>query len=130
MSGIRRRQAFGRILLALYATLLLAMSVHVHGDRTVWSADSCYECANHLAHSGHLTSAAQLMHDDNYCDQKDRIRDCVLCQLQSAAYVVPLAITLLLPLRSCSRRLDEVEKQYVQQGLGIRLSRAPPFACF
>ena len=112
MSGIRRRQAFGRILLALYATLLLAMSVHVHGDRTVWSADSCYECANHLAHSGHLTSAAQLMHD------------CVLCQLQSAAYVVPLAITLLLPLRFAD------EKQYVQQGLGIRLSRAPPFACF
>ncbi|MCR4915511.1 MAG: hypothetical protein K6A96_07135 [Prevotella sp.] len=118
MSGTRRRQSFGRILLALYATLLLAMSVHVHGDRSVWSADSCYECANNMPHSGHLTSAAQLMHD------------CVLCQLQSAVYVVPLAITLLLPLRSCSRRVDEVEKQYVQQGLGIRLSRAPPFACF
>lgn len=118
MSVTSHRQTFGRILLVLYAVLLVATSVHVHRSSSAWIEDSCLECVNHLPHNGHLTSAAQLMHD------------CVLCQLHAAVYIAPLALSLLLSLGFCCQKERLADTRLVQQERGIRLSRAPPFARF
>ena len=106
-----------RCMLALYAVILLLMSVHVHHEASVEAEDSCFECANHLPHSGHLTSAVQLMHD------------CVLCQMHSANYTAPAVEMALLPVVEKGMKVLGDVAFCAQDYRGINLSRGPPAAC-
>ena len=69
----RRRRA-ARVLLAVYIPMLLLLSLHVHHQRMEAAVD-CYQCAHHQPHAGHITAL------------QDALHDCLLCQLQSEAFV-------------------------------------------
>jgi len=69
----RRRRA-AKVLLAVYIPMLLLLSLHVHHQRMAEAVD-CYQCAHHQPHAGHITAV------------QDALHDCLLCQLQSEAFV-------------------------------------------
>lgn len=54
--------------------MLLLLSFHVHHQRMEAAVD-CYQCAHHQPHAGHITTV------------QDALHDCLLCQLQSEAFM-------------------------------------------
>lgn len=69
----RRRRA-AKVLLAVYIPMLLLLSLHVHHQRMAETV-YCYQCAHHQPHAGHITAL------------QDALHDCLLCQLQSEAFM-------------------------------------------
>ena len=109
----KRRHTSSYILLTLYLSLMVLMSVHIHPQGAYDHAD-CYQCANHLPHSGHLSAAQAAMHA------------CLLCQLQGSIYGIGAVVVLsvVLPVVTAShgeRRLSVVAATVPQ-----RCPRAPP----
>ena len=70
----RRRRRAARVLLAVYIPMLLLLSLHVHHQRMAETV-YCYQCAHHQPHAGHITAL------------QDALHDCLLCQLQSEAFM-------------------------------------------
>lgn len=48
----------------------------------------CYECANHLRHSGHISLQTASLHD------------CVLCQFVTLSFVAVVAVVLLMAVQA------------------------------
>lgn len=108
----RRNRAW--LLLTVDLAMMVLLSLHVHAE-SVYEGRDCYQCANHLPHSGHLSTTQAAMHD------------CVLCQLQSVTYMLTTAVTLtvLLPTAAVPFVLRRL---HVPDGRrNSRSSRAPPY---
>lgn len=114
-----RRLRTAWLLLLVYVPMMIAVSLHHHGEAEgAVVAASCQDCVHHVHHDGHLYSLQHSMHD------------CVLCQLQSMPYLSAAVLVLaavyvhhyIIRKSACARccwRANDV-------GLG----RAPPYlAC-
>jgi hypothetical protein len=69
-----RRHISAVVLLAIYLSVLLLSSVHLHPE-TALGMDACEQCVHHLPHGGHLSAGNGTAHD------------CLLCQFLSISYV-------------------------------------------
>ena len=77
MRMARKRQVAARILLLVFVIMMLMTSTHVH--HAVDADDGvCSLCINHIHHSGHLSAQGTIVHD------------CLICQLYSLPYVLPV----------------------------------------
>ncbi len=83
---MQKRIKFARLLLLVFLPILLFSSLHVHQNAV--SEDVCYECANHLHHSGHISLQTASFHD------------CVLCQFVILTFVVATALRCFVPEQS------------------------------
>ena len=72
----KRRQRYAQILLAVFITMLIAVSLHCHHDDAM-AEDACVECVHHVPHDGHLSS------------QSLSVDECLLCQLGVIPYLLP-----------------------------------------
>lgn len=73
-----RRFRIARLLLLVYIPMMIAVSLHHHGEaHHIDAAVHCEYCLHHIHHSGHIQPSQHPMHD------------CVLCQLQSTVYLAP-----------------------------------------
>ena len=113
-----RRQRFrNRVawaLLSVFVPMMMLSAMHIH-QPAVDETASCVECAHHVNHPGHFTSAVE------------HLDDCVLCQFLSLVYtpaaviqaVTFVALTTMVSLSSISAVCSKV---YHSQS-----PRAPPF---
>ena len=109
----KRRRASSCILLTLYLSLMVLMSVHIHPQGAYDDAD-CYQCANHLPHSGHLSAAQAAMHA------------CLLCQLQGSVYAMAATVVLSVVLPVVLLSHSERPQAVARVSLWRRCPRAPP----
>lgn len=71
-----RRKASAMVLLAVFLSMLFAVSLHRHPETAdAASEETCADCEHHVRHAGHLSATTVHLHH------------CVLCQLQSTPYV-------------------------------------------
>lgn len=110
----RRRQRSARLLLAVFAAMLLMMSLHVHKGATPAAWDECYECVNHLPHGGHLSAHTLSIHD------------CVICQLMTVVYVPALLMVLFRPLTLMLKGMATGDAACKSRGAFRFSGRAPP----
>lgn len=110
----RRRQRSARLLLSVFAAMLLMMSLHVHTGASVATWDGCYECVNHLPHGGHLSAHVLSIHD------------CVLCQLMTVSYVPALILVLFRPLTAVLKGTTTGATACMSRGAFRFMGRAPP----
>lgn len=86
----RKRQIAARILLSIFIPMMVMMYTHVHQAEPVDSS-VCTLCMHHVHHAGHLSAQGTTVHD------------CLVCQLISMPFVLPvlaiLASTILLTVR-------------------------------
>lgn len=112
---IRRRVA-AIVLLAVMLPMLALLSLHHHEEQQE-GASSCVSCLHHVRHASHFSGGDVGLHE------------CVLCQLQSAAYVVPSVAVLsamALPATAVVRgRVSRCQSL----APGRASLRAPPFLC-
>lgn len=73
MTTDRRRSLIGRLLLALYLTILAVGAFHVHEHVEDFV---CQDCISHVRHGGHIT------------DGSVSLGDCVLCSFLSISYLL------------------------------------------
>lgn len=73
MTTDNRRTIIGRILLAVYLTILAVGALHVHEH--VEEDFECQDCINHVNHTGHISEG-----------DKD-MGDCLLCSFYSINYI-------------------------------------------
>ena len=107
-----RRSRAAKVLLAVYIPMLLLLSLHVHHQRMEAAVD-CYQCAHHQPHAGHITAL------------QDALHDCLLCQLQSEAFVA--ANELSVPVMDAASHVLVANQQPTRQAAVacVRL-RGPP----
>ena len=108
----RRRAAW--LLLTVYVMMMAVLSLHVH-PLEMYEDSQCYQCANHLPHSGHLSATQAAMHD------------CVLCQLHSVTYVLAAAVTLAVLLPATAVPFMFYRQRVAVGERNSRCSRAPPY---
>ena len=118
MNKRRKHIIASRLLLSVFVPMLLLMSLHVHPGNAHQTDTECYECANHLAHGGHLTAVHQHLHD------------CVLCQLMTVSYVAAVVMVLVRPLAICHQFSTRWLQALCLRSVSTRKSRAPPVSCY
>lgn len=105
------------VLLAVYLSMLFISSFHVH--TTEFSAkDECEQCVNHVPHAGHLVAGIGSSHV------------CLLCQLQSLTYLVPVVAVAVVIVKESRLQRDTYEVQVARVACGIVGLRAPPVVPF
>jgi hypothetical protein len=115
--GMGRQRFRNRVawaLLSVFVPMMLLSAVHIHQPAVDESA-SCVECAHHVNHPGHFTSAIE------------HLDDCVLCQFLSLVYT-PAAVVQAVTFVALTTMVSIAGTQMVASEVGHRKSpRAPPF---
>lgn len=101
------------LLLAVFVSMLVLSSLHVHEDSTATAETECTDCVHHSCH-GHLTQMATWTHD------------CVLCQFLTLTFVATAAVTLYIINKVGSKRIDVRRRNVCVAYSGIVGLRAPP----
>jgi hypothetical protein len=110
----RRRNIAAWALLSVFVPMMMLSAVHIH-QPAVDETASCVECAQHVNHPGHFTSAVE------------HLDDCVLCQFLSLAYT-PAAVIQAVTFVALTTMVSIAGTQMVASEAGHRQSpRAPPF---
>ncbi|MBQ7420320.1 MAG: hypothetical protein IJV17_06240 [Prevotella sp.] len=109
---MQKRTWAARLLLLVFVPILVFSSLHVH-EYAVGEGD-CYECANHLHHSGHISLQVASFHD------------CVLCQFASLPFVAAVAIALVMTVRALSVVIVNPSSQCLSTACRVKSLRAPP----
>lgn len=105
------------VLLSVFVPMLVLSSLHVHQSASEAAAVSCSDCANHIAHAGHLS--LQTVHSTS----------CVLCQFVSLPFVLATALTLAVASALCTTQFF-VRLMPCQTGISLlHQPRAPPAIC-
>ena len=79
MQRQRKRNIAAWVLLSVFVPMMMLSAVHIHkpvADETA----NCVECAHHVNHPGHFTSAVE------------HLDDCVLCHFLSLVYTLAAVI--------------------------------------
>lgn len=108
-----KRRLSAWMLLSVFVPMLLLASLHVHQESDMATV-SCTDCANHIAHSGHLS--LQTIHGTS----------CVLCQFVSLPFI---AATVTLLAVACAYTATQCVTRFVPCQAGVNLlyqPRAPP----
>ena len=100
------------LLLAVFVPMLLLSSLHIH--QQVTGEGECYECANHLHHSGHISL------------QTASFRDCVLCQFVTLTYVSAVAVVFVVAATLHAVQFFFPSVQCLSASHRSRVPRAPP----
>lgn len=108
-----RRQVSAVLLLACYVSILLFSSLHVH-PTSLFAADECTECVNHLPHSGHI-STVDIGH-----------HECLLCQFLSITYIAAVIATVVFSTSYRKFRFTAPCANLLLAKRGIISLRAPP----
>lgn len=109
-----KRKVSAWILLSVFIPMLIASSLHIHGEETS-SLTICHECINHIPHSGHL-----------FADQMG-VHSCILCQFLSIVFLAASAITISIIFSFLFERNSFIPP-FCQSFQGDNTSgRAPPF---
>lgn len=115
--GLMRRQGAAWILLAVFVPMLLLASLHRHAGVEPMPEESCYACAHHLHHAGHLAAM----------DHKPAA--CVLCQFLSIPYLAPATVTVAVVTLVVFLALPCLPSRLAAKPHGIPSLRAPPTCC-
>ncbi|MBO5580839.1 MAG: hypothetical protein J5952_10555 [Prevotella sp.] len=83
---MQKRTWAARLLLLVFLPVLMFSSLHIHEYAA--AEGECYECANHLHHSGHISLQTASFHD------------CVLCQFVTLTFVAAVAVVLLMAVQA------------------------------
>lgn len=113
-----RRLRFAWLLLLVYVPMMIAVTLHHHGEaERAYAIVQCQDCTHHVHHSGHLMAIQHAMHD------------CVLCQLQSTPYL-PSA-TLVIAAAAVPMRITRTDAcaKCKLVAVSARSTRAPPYSC-
>ena len=112
MNVLKKRHIAAWLLLAVYVSMLILSSMHVHGNVATGEL-ACDECVQHQCH-GHLMQFSGDFHQ------------CVLCQILTLSYVAAASGLFLLSLPRC-KVLYAIFGQSVCLGNGRTLRlRGPP----
>ena len=109
---MQKRTWAARLLLLVFLPILVFSSLHIH-DYVVAQGD-CYECANHLHHSGHISLQTASFHD------------CVLCQFVSLPFLLALTLVVAVAVAVGTLRLVTSFSLYLSAASSIHAPRAPP----
>lgn len=116
-NAVNKRIRYSWLLLLVYIPMLLAVTLHRHGEaQTADAGYYCADCAHNIRHSGHLVQLQQ------------NAQHCVLCQLQNTPCVAPvfiLGMVLALPYHVIVRRAPRLS---LYSPCGIISPRAPPYS--
>ena len=107
-----KRVWVSRLLLLAFVPMLLFSSLHVHHQ--VAGEGECYECANHLHHSGHISLQTASFHD------------CVLCQFVTLTYVSAVAVVFVVAATLHTVQFFFPSVQCLSVSHRSRVPRAPP----
>lgn len=108
----KRTWAARLLLLLVFLPILMFSSLHIH--ESVAYEGECYECANHLHHSGHISLQTASFHD------------CVLCQFVTLSFVVAVLVTLPTVLQARSFIINNPTTNYLFSICRHHIPRAPP----
>ena len=108
----RRQSIASWVLLAIYVSMLLIASLHVH-ERPLGSGEECAECIAHHCH-GHLSQTATWAHD------------CVLCQFLSQTMLPATVIAVGLFVEIVSERLAGTVEDSRVACYAVIVTRGPP----
>ena len=109
---MQKRTWAARLLLLVFLPILVFSSLHIH-DYVVVQGD-CYECANHLHHSGHISFQTASFHD------------CVLCQFVSLPFLLALTLVVAVAVAVGTLCLVTSFSLYLSAAPSIHAPRAPP----
>ena len=117
MAKQRNRRVTAWALLSVFVSMMLLCGLHRHHEVVNPAAD-CTECAHHVHHSGHFSTA------------DDGVHDCVICQFIGLGYTMAEVLTIVIPVsfvimvwrRGCRCIISRASRQ--------NSSRAPPFILF
>ena len=113
-----RRQRFrNRVawaLLSVFVPMMLLSAMHIH-QPAVDETASCVECAHHVNHPGHFTSAVE------------HLDDCVLCQFLSLVYTPAAVIQAVIFVALTTMASVGCIQMVAGEAGHIKSTRAPPF---
>lgn len=109
---MQKRTWAARLLLLVFLPILVFSSLHVH-EYAVGQGD-CYECTNHLHHSGHVSLQTASFHD------------CVLCQFVTLSYIIGVALVLVVAATIHAVSYSTLSVQCLSALYFSQTPRAPP----
>ncbi|MBQ8098561.1 MAG: hypothetical protein IJ244_03480 [Bacteroidaceae bacterium] len=110
-----RHQAYARLLLLIFISILAARTFHLHEPQLPGPAAICVDCSTGVPHSGHLSTDA------------GGWSECLVCQFLSLVFIVPVAGMLSPMQRAACRKNGHRGAHIIVQSLNLRSPRAPPF---
>lgn len=110
---MQKRTWAARLLLSVFLPILVLSSLHVH-EYAAGGVGDCYECTNHLPHSGHISLQTASFHD------------CVLCQFTTLPFVMAGAVILVMTVSAQSVILINSSAQCLSTAHNVKSLRAPP----
>ncbi len=108
-----RRKIAAFVLLAVYMSMLLVSSLHVHA-KSFFAETDCEQCLHHQVHNGHLTASDGGQHD------------CLLCQFLTLSYTAVVVATVVYFTKVCKIHYVAPEFQIERISRGVVGLRAPP----
>ena len=114
----KKRIRIAWLLLSVYLPMMIAVSLHRHGEAAVAdTAFYCQDCVQHVHHAGHIMPLQNAFHD------------CVLCQLQTVPFLSAEAVVLFAVVGACCAIRVVVCSKCRQVANGVKSLRAPPYSC-
>ena len=111
---LRRRMRSALLLLLVYVPMMMTVALHRHGgEPETYVAAYCNDCLHHV-HHGHLMATQHAAHD------------CVICQLQSMPFLVPVLTVLAVAVGACRFLGVAACCATVLRACGMASPRAPP----
>ena len=104
-------------LLSIFVSMMMLCGLHRHHD-VVNPAAGCIDCAQHVHHSGHFTTA------------DDGVHDCVLCQFISLGYTLAEVLIVSVPVGLLIMTWCNDFGFIIQSANRQDSTRAPPFVLF
>ena len=114
MQRQRYRNIAAWVLLSVFVPMMMLSAVHIHkpaADETT----SCAECAHHVNHPGHFTSAVE------------HLDDCVLCQFLSLVYTPAAVIQAVIFVALTTMASVGCIQMVAGEAGHIKSTQAPPF---
>ena len=104
------------LLLLVYIPMLIAVTLHHHGEaENAVPTMHCQDCEHHVHHDGHLLAFQNTTHD------------CVLCQLQNTLYLLPTIVPLATFFVFCHIIRNAVCARCLLRANDVKSTRAPPY---
>ena len=114
MNGKTKRDISAFFLLAIYVSILLFSSFHVHSQALSLS-DDCEQCVNHVPHSGHLSPVDGAQHV------------CLLCQFLNLTFIAATGVAVIIYINVRAKHVIPPLTHAVHVIRGVVGLRAPPF---
>ena len=113
----QRRRATAWALLSVFVSMMMLCGLHRHHDVVNPAAD-CIECAHHVHHSGHITTA------------DDGVHDCLICHFISLNYTLAEVLAISAPASLLIMTWCSDFGCIIQRACSQDSTRAPPFILF